>query len=175
MKAWPALVCISVIACAHVQSGSEPARFGAPADSAAAPLRAIVGEWQSDTVAGSAARSTCNWSPQETAVICEQTITAGGAIRHAVNVYTTNSTTGEHFYYGIVRPGADIASTRLEIVGRVWTYGGRAAAADGKFYRTVNDFTPSDRYEWRTEVSSDGLRWSVVRRGTAFRVHRPER
>lgn len=142
----------------------------APIAPSTRPLQDIVGEWQSDTVGGSSARSTCQWSPQRNAVICEQTITSTQSVRHTVNVYTTDIATGNHYYYGIVRPGDSIAATRLQISGHVWTYGGEQAAPNGTYYRTINDFSSVGRYTWRTEASSDRANWTVVREGKVVRT-----
>ena len=133
-------------------------------------LAAIVGGWQSDTVAGTAARSDCSWSPQGTAVICEQTITSNQGERHVVNVYTTEAGSGRHYYYGIPQPGESALPTALEIKDRVWIYGGKVAAQNGQFVRTVNDFSKAGGYVWRTETSVDGINWNPVRGGSVKAV-----
>lgn len=139
-----------------------------PAFSATA-LSDIVGEWQSDTVGGNSARSTCSRSPQGAAVICEQTIATEQGTRHAVNVYASDDA-GGHYYYGIAEPGEAITATRLEITAHVWVYGGAVAAANGMYYRTVNDFSPMGRYTWRTESSPDRVHWTITRQGSATLV-----
>lgn len=163
--------CIVLLpSCSRATPPASLSAFPQGTDAPTRALGAIVGEWQSDTIAGTSARSRCAWSPQGSAVICEQTITTPGGVRHAVNVFATDPATGEHFYYGIVQPGEAIAPTPLDVVDRVWTYGGRVPAPNGTYVRTINDFTAVGRYSWRTESSADRVHWTVIRYGNAVLI-----
>lgn len=133
-------------------------------------LADIVGTWQSDTTGGVSALSTCSWSPQGRAVICEQTINAPTGERATVNVFIPDSSRLGYIYYGVSRPGQEVEPTPLHIAGHIWVYGGQARAADSLYYRTVNDFsTDSQSYVWRQEYSRDGVNWVVQRHGRAAR------
>ena len=98
-------------------------------------------------------------------MICEQTITSSQGALHVLNVYTTDVASGRHFYYGIPQPGESALPTVLEIKDRVWIYGGKVPGQNGQFVRTVNDFSRSGGYAWRTETSTDGASWTAVRGG----------
>ncbi len=142
----------------------------APAAPEPAALDAIVGTWQSDTVGGVWALSACARSPQGTAVVCEQTITAPDGVHHAVNVFAVDSAAGRYAYYGITRPGAPVRAVPLAIAGRVWIYGGLQPAPDSVYYRTVNDFSGGPGgYTWRAESSRDGVHWTVQAQGREVR------
>lgn len=136
----------------------------------AAALDAIVGTWQSDTVGGVWAISSCARSPQGSAVVCEQTITTPAGVRHAVNVYAADVAGGRYVYYGITQPGAAVRAVPLVIAGQVWTYGGLERAPDSLYHRTINDFSSGpDGYAWRAESSRDGVTWTVQAQGRATR------
>lgn len=133
-------------------------------------LEDIVGTWQSDTAHGVSALSTCHRSPQQRAVICEQTISTPQGVRYAVNVFLVDSARRRYAYYGISRPGDDAPAVPLQIVGHVWTYGGLGKAEDSLYHRTVNDFSAGDAYVWRQESSPDAVHWTVQRQGRAVRL-----
>lgn len=137
-----------------------------------AALAPIVGVWQSDTTNGNSALSDCVWTPQGGAVLCEQTITTPGGMRHAENLFTWDSTTSHYFLYVAQAPGDTLSPVPLAITGKVWTYGGLTAAPNGKWWRTINDFSTAGSYTWRLESSDDGSRWTRVMGGTSRRVRR---
>ena len=133
-------------------------------------LEDIVGTWQSDTTHGVSALSTCRRSPQQRAVICEQTITTPQGVRSVVNVFLVDSARRRYAYYGISRPGEDAPAVPLQIRDHIWTYGGLGKAEDSLYHRTVNDFSGRDAYVWRQESSPDAFHWTVQRQGRAVRV-----
>ena len=133
-------------------------------------LEDIVGTWQSDTAHGVSALSTCRRSPQQRAVICEQTITTPLGVRSAVNVFLVDSARRRYAYYGISRPGEDTPAVPLQILDHIWTYGGRGKAEDSLYHRTVNDFSVKGAYVWRQESSPDAIHWTVQRQGRAVLI-----
>jgi hypothetical protein len=133
-------------------------------------LGAIVGTWQSDVVDGRSALSTCVWTPQHSAVLCEQTITSSSGQRHALNLYTFEPAGPKYFLYVVPQPGNPSAPVPIEIQGPRWTYGGTAAAPGERRARTINDFSDRDSYSWWTETSTDGEHWTRVTGGRATRV-----
>ena len=133
-------------------------------------LGAIVGVWQSDTTDGNSALSSCAWTPQRGAVLCEQTITTPGGERHALNLFTFNSTTGSYSFYVLGQPGDPMRPVALAIKGKIWIYGGQAPGPDGRTYRTVNDFSAPGSYTWRQESSSGGEQWTAGAHGQSRRV-----
>lgn len=137
-----------------------------------AALTPIVGVWQSDTTNGNSALSDCVWTPQGGAVLCEQTITTPGGMRHAENLFTWDSTTSRYFLYVAQAPGDTLAPVPLAIAGKIWTYGGLSPAPNGKWWRTINDFSATGSYAWRLESSDDGSSWTRVMGGTSRRVRR---
>jgi len=136
----------------------------------AEPLGAIVGVWQSDATQGISARSTCDWSPQGTAVICDQAITTVAGVQHVLNFFTHNSKTGAFVFYIVPNPGDTLTPVPLGINGLIWTYGGLSPAPNGKWFRTINDFSKKDEYSWRLETSDDGTSWRTANGGRSQRV-----
>lgn len=137
-------------------------------------LGAIVGTWRSDTVNGRSALSSCQWTPQHLAVLCDQTITSGADVRHALNVFTVDSATSRYFLYVIAQPGMPATATTIAIEGSRWTYGGGPTVAGQRRTRTINDFSQNDSYTWWTESSDDGEHWTRIAGGRSVRV-RPAR
>jgi len=133
-------------------------------------LADIVGVWQSDTTNGISARSSCAWTPQHGAVVCEQTITAPEGERHALSLFTYDAADGKFVFYTVGQPGDAIGPVPLAIDRHIWIYGGRTRDNSGKFFRTVNDFTASDSYSWRSESSTDGEHWTPGIGGKSTRV-----
>ncbi len=146
--------------------------LGAAASSAATvdALGDIVGAWQSDTTNGTSALSTCAWTPQHGAVLCEQTITTPAGPRHALNLFTFDATTGKFTFYALGQPGDAMRPVPLAIDRHIWIYGGRARDGNGNWSRTVNDFTAKGSYTWRLESSTDGERWTPGMHGMSRRV-----
>ena len=155
----------AAIALAFATATFQHRPFGDPA-----PLASIVGEWQSDTVGGTSARSACTWSPQHGAVICEQRISAPTGVTTAVNVFAPDSADGEFVLYVLSRPGSTMQPVAFSIRGHHWYYGGRKPERDGRYYRTVNDFTRADVYLWRQESSADGKEWEAGVHGQSRRI-----
>jgi hypothetical protein len=147
---------------------------GISQSSSAAPsvelLADIVGTWQSDTTNGTSAVSSCAWTPQHGAVLCEQTVTTPAGARHALNLFTFDRTAEKFVFYVLGQPGDPMRPVPLAIDGHVWIYGGQARDASGNFSRTVNDFTAKDSYSWRLESSADGERWTSGAHGMSRRV-----
>ena len=133
-------------------------------------LAAIVGEWQSDTVRGTSARSSCVWTPWRGGVMCEQRIDGPTGASTALNLFTTASATGEFALYVLSHTGDVVTSVPFSIRGRLWFYGGKTAAGDGRYHRTVNDFSRTDSYTWRQETSVDGKEWTSGDHGESRRV-----
>ena len=135
----------------------------------AEPLGAIVGEWQSDVTQGVSARSSCDWSPQGTAVICDQTITTMAGVQHVLDFYA-RAKNGSFVLYVVPNPGDTLRPLPLAINGAIWTYGGTFAAPSGQWFRTINDFSKRDEYSWRLETSDDGKSWRTANGGRSQRV-----
>ena len=131
----------------------------------------IVGVWQSDTTNGASALSSCAWTPQHGAVLCEQTISTPAGIRHALNLFTFEPVAGRFVFYVLGQPGDAMRPVPLAIDRHMWTYGGKTRDANGTFSRTVNDFTAKDSYTWRLESSTDGEHWTSGIHGMSRRVH----
>jgi hypothetical protein len=133
-------------------------------------LGAIVGVWQSDTVEGTAAVSSCAWTPRHGAVICEQLIRSGSTESRALDLYTFDAASGKYLFYLLQQPGEAMRPTPLAVNGRIWAYGGDRAAPDGKWYRTINDFSDTDSYSWKLETSANGKDWTPGLHGRSRRV-----
>jgi hypothetical protein len=153
------------VATAHALAAQRPT----PAPGAE-PLGAIVGVWQSDATNGVSARSSCDWSPQGSAVICDQTITTMAGVQHALNFFARNPKTSAFVFYVVPNPGDTLRPVPLTIAGPIWTYGGKAAGPNGQWFRTINDFTKRDEYSWRLETSDDGKSWRTTNGGRSERV-----
>jgi hypothetical protein len=136
----------------------------------AEPLGAIVGVWQSDATQGVSAKSSCDWTPQGNGVICDQTITTVAGVQHAMNFFTRNQRTGSFVFYVVPNPGDPLAPVPLIINGAIWTYGGLAAGPGGRWFRTINDFSKGDDYNWRLETSDDGKSWRTTNGGRSQRI-----
>ena len=130
----------------------------------------IVGVWQSDTTNGTSALSSCAWTAQHGAVLCEQTITTPGGVRHALSLFTFDPGAGRFVFYTLGQPGDQMRPVALTIDRHIWIYGGQARDANGNWSRTVNDFTAKDSYSWRVESSTDGERWTPGIHGASKRV-----
>jgi hypothetical protein len=154
----------SVCASARRTTQSEPQRTGVEA------LGAIVGTWQSDVVQGRSARSSCVWTPEHTAVLCEQAITSQSDVRHALNLFTFDSATARYYLYVVQQPGKPAVAVAITIEGTRWIYGGEATAAGQQRFRTINDFSESDSYTWWTESSADGEHWTRLTGGRSVRA-----
>jgi len=130
----------------------------------------IVGVWQSDTTNGTSALSGCAWTAQHGAVLCEQTITTPGGVRHALSLFTFDAAAEKFVFYTLGQPGDAMRPVPLTIDRHIWIYGGQARDANGNWSRTVNDFTAKDSYAWRLESSTDGERWTPGIHGASKRV-----
>jgi len=150
---------------------AAPSQANPPASTEA--LNAIVGTWQSDVVDGRSARSDCVWTPQHTAVLCEQTITAPSGVRHAHNLFTFEPTTAKYFLYVVQQPGTAAPPVPFAIQGPRWIYGGGSLQPGQRQVRTINDFSAPDAYTWWTESSDDGEHWTKQTGGRSSRVSRP--
>ncbi len=133
-------------------------------------LAPIVGTWQSDVVDGRSALSSCVWTPQRTAVLCEQTITSQSNVRHALNLFTFDPGASRYYLYVVPQAGKPVATVTIAIEGTRWIYGGEPAAGAQRRFRTINDFSTPDSYSWWTESSDDGEHWTRVTGGRSVRV-----
>jgi|GEM_PF-2369442 len=133
-------------------------------------LAALVGEWQTDTVSGMSARSSCVWTPRHGGLVCEQRIDSPTGASTSLNFFTEAPATGDFALYVLSRPGDVVSPVTLSIHGRVWIYGGKTPAGDGRYYRTINDFSGTDAYTWRQETSVDGKEWTSGIHGESRRV-----
>lgn len=147
-----------------------PAAFGRRFPEQQHPLDAIVGTWQSDTVGGVSARSTCAWTPARLSVLCEQTITTPTGTDRIENFYTFNPAAGRYYFYGPLRPGEPMVPVPLIIADHLWIYADNRRDGHGLAWRTVNDFSKPETYSWRRESSPDGQHWTVVGHGQSRRV-----
>jgi hypothetical protein len=167
-----AVVSVAFVALGSARSLAAQKPTPAPG---AEPLGAIVGVWQSDATQGVSARSSCDWTPQGNGVICDQTITTVAGVQHAMNFFTRNPKTGAFVFYVVPNPGDTLAPVPLTVSGAVWTYGGLSPDPNGRWFRTVNDFSKRDEYSWRLEVSDDGKTWRTANGGRSQRVLQPKR
>lgn len=165
MPTFPTLVALVAIIAA-VGGAPAPRRTAHDIDA----LGALAGEWQSDTVGGVSARSSCAWTARHLALFCEQRIDGMPGLATALNVFTADSTDTGFVLYVVSRPGAVITPVSIAIRGAEWFYGGTARAGDGRWYRTVNDFTQTDSYTWRQETSLDGEHWTSGGHGRSRRI-----
>ena len=133
-------------------------------------LAAIVGKWQSDTVNGISALSNCVWTPEQGAVLCEQHLEGAPGVRTALNLFAADSASGVYALYVLTHAGDTLTPVPIVIRGKLWFYGGTARARDGRFYRTVNDFSRVDQYTWRQENSADGKEWTAGIHGQSRRI-----
>ena len=159
----------SVLTTAVIAAGLAPSSASHPNEGVDA-LGAIVGVWQSDTVNGASALSSCDWTPSHGGVVCEQTITTAAGQRHALNLYAFDSAGQRYVYYGLSRPGDAMSPVALAISGPIWTYGSASAIANAPSSRTINDFSNHDAYSWRQETTQNGRDWVVVRGGRSTRL-----
>lgn len=164
---WPLAVAVGVLLVALGSASSLNAQKPLPGTE---PLGAIVGVWQSDATQGVSAKSSCDWTPQGNGVICDQTITTVAGVQHAMNFFTRNPRTGSFVFYVVPNPGDTLAPVPLTISGAMWTYGGLSAGPNGRWFRTINDFSKRDEYSWRLETSDDGKTWRAANGGRSQRV-----
>jgi hypothetical protein len=160
---------LAAAALAAAASALPSAQSSTPPSSALEP---IVGVWQSEATDGPEVRSSCSWTPQHLAVVCDQTIVAPDGTHHAVNLFTANDN-GGYTLYVMTQPGAALRPVPLTIDGTLWTYGGTAPDQNGVTRRTINDFSPAGAYLWRTESSRDGEHWTTLAHGRNRRVAQP--
>ena len=146
------------------------APVSAQAPVARTALNDIVGVWQSDTVSGTSAVSTCAASPAGSAVVCEQIIRTPAGNRRALNVFTVDTTGAAFVFYNLSRVGDAMVPVRLVIENHIWAYGGGERAGDGQFHRTINDFSNRAAYTWRLESSSDSVHWVPSLGGKSRRI-----
>ena len=161
-------VCVGLLAIVIVgrNAGAQTPASARPSSRA---LDDILGVWQSDTVGGMSARTTCARSPQGAAVVCEQRIMAPDGEHRALNFFLVDSASNAYLYYGLPQPGLPMMPTALTIANHVWTYGGQRQR-DSSYYRTLNDFSAGNAYVWRQEKSRDGVHWSVMVQGRVVRI-----
>lgn len=133
-------------------------------------LGALVGEWQSDTVSGISAGASCAWTEHRSALVCEQRISSAAGTSNALNIFTADSIPGRFTLYALSQPGRVVSPVPLIIRGTEWFYGGTVPDRDGRYYRTVNDFSQADVYTWRQETSPDGKQWIAGTHGQSRRV-----
>ncbi|MEP6780340.1 MAG: hypothetical protein ABJC26_10665 [Gemmatimonadaceae bacterium] len=133
-------------------------------------LNALVGEWQSDTVSGISAGASCAWTEHRSALVCEQRISSAAGTSNALNIFTADSIPGQFTLYPLSHPGRVATPVPIIIRGTQWFYGGSAPDGDGRYYRTVNDFSQADVYTWRQETSPDGKQWTAGIHGQSRRV-----
>lgn len=133
-------------------------------------LSQLVGEWQTDTVGGVSARSSCAWTAWRLAVLCEQRIDGLPGAPTALNFFTADAAGTGFALYVLSRSGSVITPIAIVMNGAEWRYGGSSQASDGRWYRTVNDFRNPDSYTWRQETSLDGKQWTAGPHGRSRRI-----
>jgi hypothetical protein len=166
-RAWLCIVLAACVSASSPLAAQSSSRGGAPGVDA---LGAIVGTWQSDVVDGRSALANCVWTPQHGAVLCEQTITTGMDVHHALNVFTFDATRSKYFLYVVPQPGSPATLVPIVIDGTRWIYGGDVPASGGRRVRTINDFSDRDSYTWWTESSDDGEHWTRMTGGRNTRT-----
>lgn len=133
-------------------------------------LAAIIGTWKGTGATGAMVLSTCAWTPQHVAVVCDQTISPADGERHVTNVYAFNAVDKRYVFYSLGKPGEPIQAVPLTIAGHVWTYGGARPPDGGLIYRTINDFEKASSYTWKIQSSRDGAAWTTIVEGTSTRA-----
>lgn len=163
------LAAVAATICMQMPTTAHEARATQASQSADA-LGALVGAWQSDTTDGVSALSSCVWTPEHDAVLCEQKIRSPAGERRAINLFTFDPAQERFVFYVLSRPGDPMNPVPLSIQGQIWIYGGTMVGQDGLFHRTVNDFSKAEVYLWRQEASTNGLDWMVGARGQSRRL-----
>ena len=141
--------------------------FFAPATALLSPpaaLQAIVGTWKSDGVI-----SRCEWSPEHSWVVCDQKGTAEGKPIDVLCLYGYSPSRKEYVFFAVPEGTKTPFGAIVRIEGKKWTYVSNDAG-DAKRFKTTNEFTSADSYQWEVLQSSDGEHWKVVKSGTSSRV-----
>jgi hypothetical protein len=161
---------------AATPAASAPAA-SAPGAAASAvdALGPIVGTWRTTKEATAEAGKTdltsrCGWSPGRRYVVCDQAGTVAGKPYVASGLYGFGETQRAYVFYALHDGGAPWVG-HLIIEGALWTYLDPQPAAPGeKRYKTTNEFTGKDEYQFKIWVSTDGEKWTVIDSGKCVRV-----
>jgi hypothetical protein len=148
----------------------------------AAPIDALndfVGTWSSSGTAvatpyGPAGAlhgaSACAWSNDHLFVICQQTAAYGTLVEHDITVFTYDESAKQYHFYRITP--SDANETGLAYAPGMFTFLSHFKDKAGTtiYVRTLNAFTDNDHYTWRTEYSSDQLKWNLMNSGSITRA-----
>lgn len=156
--------------------------LAAPILCAAAPtdeLGRFAGTWQSKGLfvqtaysdAGTATATTvCAWSNSRTFMICQQSVTIGGKLNHAVAIYTYDDASNSYHFYNVQT--SRTTSSTIVVAGNKITYP-FTFSDKGKdvTIRTVNVWANPNLYNWRTEYSTDGgATWTLMASGSSKKM-----
>jgi hypothetical protein len=104
----------------------------------------------------------CTWSPQRTALVCEQ---------HQITIFTVG--TNGNFSYTTLNPDGRLFNGMLTISGNQWTFtAAPGTAAQYPQFRTVNTFNGNEE-TFFTEFTEDGSHWTTMLKGTMHRLAHP--
>ena len=132
------------------------------------PLRLYEGTWVMTPTAGGATMTIANACGRiGTFYGCQQTVNRK---RGGVILFIPRDTVGQYFTQAVAPHGRAMGRGDLTIAGTHWTYLGRDSTAGGvTYYRTINDFTGSDRIHFEIANSHDGTNWTVTQSGDEVR------
>jgi hypothetical protein len=144
-------------------------------------LSAFVGHWQGSSNTRETKMSKpdttnsvadCRWSPQQRALICEQTITDSQGKHSQFTIFMPNDSGSDYSFYTITAPGRRAYLGGLTIHDNVWTYGPPPDAKnDLPLFRTTNTFT-GDLEVSKTEFTEDGKEWTTMLEGQLKRTNK---
>lgn len=132
------------------------------------PLRLYDGGWTVTMHDASSGKTTTDalvnaCSLLKPFFVCQQTVNGKPG---ALVVFVPAETPGHYYTQNVLPEGWATGRGDLSIEGGHWTYLGHDEE-NGKttWYRTVNDFTGTDRIHFESAQSPDGKTWTVTRSG----------
>jgi hypothetical protein len=150
--------------------------IAAPADDGAKKLGAFLGKWEVEgAFAGGdkvSSKLNCQWSPQETFLVCEQAITMASGPSRQLTIYAYNSKSNSYSYTTISEPGGKPLVGGVEIKGNMWIYDS-SYQADGKTVQVhnTNEFVDPKTEVFKIVTSDDnGAHWKPLLEGKAHKI-----
>jgi len=138
-------------------------------------LSAFAGKWKTEATFADGKKASsdlgCRWSPQQSYLVCEQTVKLPDPQQRQLTVYSYSSADKVYRYATFSDPGAAPSSGTLEINGTVWTYhfsfenGGKTTQI-----RTTNEFTNPSTEIFKVESSADGMNWTPIMQGSGHKI-----
>ena len=136
-------------------------------DSAYEPLKLYQGTWKA-VVADAGAKADelvdeCGRTGKY--FTCQQTVNGKTG---SLLIFVPAETAGHYFTNSVTTEGWAGGRGELEITGDRWMYSSKSQ--DGKYHRTLNQFTSRDKIHFEISESTDGEHWKVLRSGDEVRV-----